>query len=346
MAKVLIIRLSAIGDVAMTIPVCYSVARQNPHDQFVFLSKPMVEKMLVNPPDNLCFLPFDTKNEYAGITGVWRMFCRLRKMKFDKVADLHNVMRSIVLRILFKLCGAETAFIHKGRKEKFALINRTDKTFVQLKHSVDRYKEVFERLGYRFPLTFRSLFDGTDSASLLPEYALEKKQGKRWIGIAPFAQHEGKIYPPVLMEQVVERLSATGKYRIFLFGGGEKEKNMLGQWERAYDGVESMVGRYSMSEELVLMSRLDLMLAMDSANMHMASLTGLPVVSIWGATHPFAGFYGYNQSPDNILQVDLSCRPCSVFGNKPCFRGDYACLNLISPNMVIRKIEQVLGSKA
>ena len=77
------------------------------------------------------------------------------------------------------------------------------------------------------------------------------------------------------------------------------------------------------------MSHLDVMLSMDSANMHLASLTGIPVVSVWGATHPMAGFLGYNQDPENVIQIDLECRPCSIYGNKPCQRGDYACLQNI-----------------
>ena len=81
-----------------------------------------------------------------------------------------------------------------------------------------------------------------------------------------------------------------------------------------------------MEAELALMSHLDVMVSMDSGNMHLASLINTPVVTIWGATHPLAGFMGWNQSEENAVQVDLPCRPCSVYGNKPCSRKDYACL--------------------
>ena len=91
------------------------------------------------------------------------------------------------------------------------------------------------------------------------------------------------------------------------------------------------------------MSHLDVMVSMDSGNMHLASLTATPVVSIWGATHPFAGFMGWRQNPDNAIGLNLPCRPCSVYGNKPCLRGDYACLKNISPEMVLEKVVKVLG---
>jgi ADP-heptose:LPS heptosyltransferase len=100
-----------------------------------------------------------------------------------------------------------------------------------------------------------------------------------------------------------------------------------------------------MSQELILMSHLDVMLSMDSANMHLASLTGIPVVSIWGATHPYAGFMGWNQTKDNAIQADLDCRPCSIFGQKPCKRGDYACMTMIKPETVVEKVNTLLQTK-
>ena len=99
---------------------------------------------------------------------------------------------------------------------------------------------------------------------------------------------------------------------------------------------------HSLQHELILMSHLNVMVTMDSANMHLASLVATPVVSIWGATHPYAGFMGWNQSIDNALQVDLPCRPCSIYGKKDCMRGDYACLNQISPETIVGKIERIL----
>ena len=108
------------------------------------------------------------------------------------------------------------------------------------------------------------------------------------------------------------------------------------------DSVYFGIGKLNMRTELNLMSHLDVMLAMDSGNMHLASLVGTPVVSVWGATHPYAGFMGWGQSEKNAVQISLPCRPCSIFGNKPCIRGDYACLRQITPNQIIEKVESLL----
>lgn len=106
------------------------------------------------------------------------------------------------------------------------------------------------------------------------------KKGK-WIGVAPFAKHRGKIYPVDDMEQVVARLSECEDYTIFLFGGRGYEEAVLGQWEFQYPHVKSVVGKYALDNELALISQLDVLLCMDSANMHFASLVGTRVISIW-----------------------------------------------------------------
>ena len=87
------------------------------------------------------------------------------------------------------------------------------------------------------------------------------------------------------------------------------------------------------------------MLSMDSANMHLASLVELPVVSVWGATHPYCGFTGWHQNPANEVQADLPCRPCSVFGNKPCQRGDYACLRGIDYHAIVQRLDNVINQQ-
>ena len=164
------------------------------------------------------------------------------------------------------------------------------------------------------------------------------------IGIAPFAAHEGKIYPLNLMEKVIAQLADRHpSARLFFFGGGQKEMAVFQQWVEKYPRCV-VVGDHlrGLDRELTLMQRLNVMISMDSANMHLASLVGLPVVSVWGATHPYAGFYGYGQRPENAVQLDLPCRPCSIFGNKKCMRGDLACLKNISPEQIINKVEAVI----
>ena len=149
------------------------------------------------------------------------------------------------------------------------------------------------------------------------------------------------------MEKVIDIIiKRHPSCRIFLFGSGEKEKTIFEKWTSKYPQcTDTSVILNGLREELVLMKYLDAMITMDSANMHLASLVAVPVVSIWGATHPFAGFMGWNQNIDNAIQADMPCRPCSIYGNKSCMRGDYACLKNIAPETIANKIETILLKK-
>ncbi len=347
MKHILVIRLSALGDVAMTIPVIYSVARTYPHITFTVLTQAVASKLFIQAPENVSVVVADVKGRHAGISGLWRLFRELRRLHIDAVVDLHDVLRSKWLRFWFSVSGTKCVVIDKGRAEKRRLTSRTHKRFRPLKSSIVRYEEVFTRLGLTFVPRFTSLYgDEKGATTLFSEIVSDKAENEIWIGVAPFAKHKGKIYPVSQMERVVARLAEKKNCRIFLFGGGDDEVQVFNCWKSRYPNIISMGGKHGFEKELALISHLDVMITMDSANMHLASLVGVRVVSVWGATHPYAGFLGWNQSPSDALGVELSCRPCSVFGNKPCFRGDYACMNQLPPEAIVQRVEQVLTARS
>ena len=336
MARTLVVRLSSLGDVAMTVPVLFSVANRYPNDEFIFLTKSSLLSFYSNlkdKPQNLKVLPVYEKGKHKGIAGLARLIKEIKKEEIDQVADLHDVLRSKSIDLVFSLQRKKVSIIEKGRKERKALIRKDNKNFKQLTPSIERYRKVFEKLGYDASFDFASLFP-----------TKSKKEETR-IGIAPFAKHQGKTYPPEKVEKLIQLLIVDSNKKIFLFGGKE-DHLLLEEWANKYERVESVAGKLSFQDELLLMNDLDLMISMDSANMHLASLVNTPVISIWGSTHLYAGFYGYNQNPDNAVQLDLPCRPCSVFGNKPCWRKDYACMQGIDPEMIVEKINTFLSKKA
>lgn len=342
MSKILIIRFSALGDVAMTIPVIYSLAKAYPMHEISVLSREPFGSLFNHLPENVRFVGIDLKAKYQGIKGLSILYKELKAEKYDFVADFHSVLRSHYLRLRFKLDGVKTASIDKGRSEKKKLTQKNNKVFVPLKSSFTRYYEVLEKLGFMFDLDFKSIFEREQGdLKEITSYTGEKSTEK-WLGIAPFAKHKGKIYPLELQEKVIEHFANEKLVKVFVFGGGTSEKNIINSWADKYPTIISMVGKLNISQELILMSQLDVMYSMDSANMHLASLVNTPVVSLWGATHPYAGFMGWNQSVDNAIQTDLSCRPCSIYGQKPCFRKDYACLYQITPEQIIHRIENLL----
>lgn len=344
MAKVLVIRLSAFGDVAMLVPVISSVAAKYPQDRFSVMTRKAFTPLFENLGFNVNVLPLDIKGRHRGLRGYLRVLRRVSTLGFTHVADEHDVLRSKGIRYFMKATGRKVAKIDKGRKEKKSLIE-SKVLEPPLKHTIQRYQDVFDRLGFPAPMTFQNIFDFVPRDFSKLKSIIESKEGE-WIGIAPFSKHEGKIYPPEKMEKVIKSLSERENTTIFLFGAGKYEKLRISNWSKKYKNVVNTIGKLNLERELLLISYLDVMLSMDSANMHLASLVQVPVVSVWGATHPSLGFYGFNQDLENAIQIDLECRPCSVFGNEPCLRGDYQCLNGIAEEMIVNKINKVLNKKS
>ncbi len=345
MANILIIRFSAIGDVAMTVPVIDSLARQHPDDTYTVVSQSFLMPLFAYLPANVSFLGVNLQTDHKGMAGMYRLYQELSRKKFDAVADLHDVLRTKLLRTLFRFSGLRVKYIDKGRSEKKQLTRKKHKILKQLKSSTERYADVFRALGQSVEPDFHSIF-GISRGDFRMIESLTGAKSKQWIGIAPFAKHQGKILPIERTEQIVAHFAHLGNVTLFLFGGGHREKAVLESWCDKYPNCVSVVGKFGIAEELVLMSYLDVMFSMDSANMHLASLTATPVVSVWGATHPYAGFYGYHQPIESAVQVDLFCRPCSVYGNKPCYRKDWACLMNITPEKIIDKITAIINTKS
>jgi ADP-heptose:LPS heptosyltransferase len=339
--SILVTRFSALGDVAMTIPVVYSACVSNPDLHFVFITKKAPAGIFINPPKNLTIYPIDTA-QYKGIFGLRRLAVELkRKFNPKYYADLHDVLRTKVLRLWLRTMGVKVRRIRKGKRGKNALTRRYNKVMIPLVSTRARYREVFYNLSLTYNYGFKGLYqDVPADPALFAAATAPKQEGEHWIGIAPFAKHRGKIYPEELMEQVVKALSRRKGYRIFIFGAGSMEANTIGRWAMKFDNVVNMATlRLGFAAELSLMSFFDAMISMDSANMHLAALVGTRVVSIWGATHPFCGFMGWRQRKEDAVQLDMVCRPCSVFGNRPCRRGDFHCMYGISPERIIQTLD-------
>lgn len=339
---ILVTRLSALGDVAMTIPVMKQVLDYNPDVEIVFVTNRNWGALCAGIP-RLTFFPADVKGIHKGVKGLYRLFREVKKAyRIDGVADLHNVLRSKIIRTFFRLTGTPVASIDKGRAEKKALTRRENKVLQPLTPTIERYAVVFRQLGLRCEMGNKPVFPPRPLAESITAVT-GIKGAEKWIGMAPFATYREKMYPLEKMTAVLEILLQEPKQRVLLMGGGKQEVTLLTELSAKYPEAIVIAGRFSLTEEMTIISQLDVMISMDSANMHLASLFGVPVVSVWGATHPFAGFMGYAQPVDNAVQIDdLSCRPCSVFGNKPCFRGDYACMEWIKPVQIAEKVNEII----
>ena len=300
----------------MTVPVLRAFVQQYPDVNITVVSRPFFKPFFEGIP-NISFFAFDEKQRHKGFLGLLRLFQDLKVLNIDAFADLHNVLRSKVVRTLFALSGKKTAFVDKARAEKKALTRAEDKVFKPLTTMFERHAKVFEELGFTVDLSNPTFPKKAILDSELIQLIGENNQ--KLIGIAPFAQYDSKVYPLDLMQEVINQLAENSTYKILLFGGGKKEVELLNSLSKGKENVIVVAGKIKFQQELQLISNLDLMLSMDSGNAHIAAMLGVKVITLWGATHPFAGFSPFNQPMGNALVSDSNLfpkLPTSVYGNK------------------------------
>lgn len=337
---ILVIRLSAMGDVAMTVPVLRVLLDTYPDLKITMVSRSFFKPFFNSLPE-ITFLEADIYGKHKGIPGLIKLAREAKQLNIDAVADLHQVLRSKVMNIYFGLQSIPMAKIDKGRKEKKALINANGNSIVPLKTTHQRYADVFAELGYPIDLKAHRY---PKNPAINKEVKEILQPDKKHIGIAPFAAFESKQYPLNQLEEVIQTLSASGNYQLILFGGGEKEVKALKNLANKYENTISVAGKYTLEVELNLMAQLDVMLSMDSGNGHLAALFNVPVVTLWGNTHPYAGFVPFGQPASNQLmanRMQYPLIPTSVYGNKMP-EGYEKVMETIPAKSVIKKLLSII----
>ena len=329
----MVFRFSAMGDVAMLVPLLRCLYKQNTNvtvtlvtrKRFVPIFKEFTALQIVTP---------DFANQHKGLKGLYRLYKELKQRKPHRIADIHKNLRTAVLRMFFKLSFTRIKVINKGYAERKRLTDPSKKTMKPLTPQHYRYVEVFTRLG--FPIDLDQHEFPLKPALLKSMMDIDLPADRKWIGIAPFAAHPGKVYPLDLMQKVVGYLQQ--QHSIFLFGHGPKETDQINTWAKAYPHVVSQALELPFSEQLDLIANLDVMLSMDSANGHLAANFNVPVVTLWGMTHPFLGFSPFGQN--NHLLADRQSFPkipTSAYG-KVIPKGYKDAMRTISPEEVIELV--------
>lgn len=332
------------GDVAMTIPVLLAFRSKYPKVKITILTREFFKPMFAQIP-NVDIFAADVKGRHKGLIGLWRLYIEIRREQIDAVADLHNVLRSNILKRFFAFSGTPFKQIDKGRAEKKALTAKNHKTFKPLKTTHQRYVDVFSSFGFHLDLSKARPLERLPLPKNVKELIGDPSKIK--IGIAPFAAFAGKMYPLELMDEVVEELNIDNAYQLFFFGGGTNEIEQLGHLEEKYSNGVNCAGKFSFEEELALISNLDLMLSMDSSNGHLAAMFGITIITLWGVTHPYAGFAPFNHGSNRSVLSDRAAYPMiptSVYGNKVP-KGYKNVMATISPKEIVHAVQNTLGEK-
>lgn len=323
MKKILIIRLSSIGDIVLTTPVVRCVKQQVPDCELHFLTKARFSDVLQHNPyiDKLILLG-DSLSDTIKV---------LRSEKYDFIVDLHKNIRSLLIRLSLRVPSAS---FNKLNFKKFLLtkfhIDRMPKV-----HIVDRYFAAAKRLNVENDgqgLDF--FFSDEEKNTNLP---LPEAFRSNYVAIAVGAQHFTKIYPA---EKVGELCRMLYPNKVVLIGGKtdiERGKQIVAM---SQGNVINACGQLSLRQSALVLWRSDVVIANDTGMMHIAAALRKPVVSIWGGTVPQFGMYPYMpKGLEYLSQIienkQIKCRPCHKLGREKCPKGHFKCMNEINVNQII-----------
>ena len=337
--KTLILRFSSLGDVVMTVPIIRSLEKKYPENKFIFVTRPKFKPFFYEL-NNVEIFELDLKKRHKGFFGIIRLFSDLKKLKPKRIADLHSVLRTQLLSFLFRMFFIKVSVIDKKRKERKALTRIENKIFKPLTPIHYLYQEVFNKLGFSVDLTKDHVYPSSKTFNLNVDSI--NIGSDKLVGIAPFAKHEAKMYPLDLMQKIVSYLQE--KHIVFLFGFGKIEMETIKRWSNVFKNVYSCDDLGGFENELALISNLDLMISMDSANGHIASIYNVPVITLWGLTHPYTGFTTFNSDLKNQFCVDrekFPLVPNSIYGNK-MIKGYENAMRTISIEEVLGRVDEIL----
>jgi len=337
-------RLSSLGDVAIAVPVLKQFRAQYPSVELVVVTKPFFQALFKHLA-GVKVVSVETGGKHSGFLGLLKLAKELKALNISGLADIHDVLRTKLLRNYLSFLGIPSAKINKGRRAKAALVRSTNKQLKQLPSTASRYQAVFAKLGYPFELKDRQVRERLKMSDRL-EAVMENLNARKYIGIAPFATHVSKQYQPEWMLQVINKLlREDDSLQILLFGGGQEEESKLEAMAAKDTRIFSLVGKYTFEEELQVISNLDLMISMDSGNGHLAAMFGVDVITLWLGTHPYAGFAPFAQPEEHQLLPDLEkfpFLPNSIYGNKTIPQYQEV-VNSLAPEKLIDLVQKILN---
>lgn len=341
MRHILILRFSSLGDVAATVPVINHVCCCNPQDRFHFITKAPY-RVLFPDISNLTIHEVSFQSRYRGFFGIWRLFFDLKKtITFNHIIDLHDVIRSWIFSIPARFFNIPIFTIDKERKRRKQLIRHVKKNLEPLTPLYQKYQWAFKQAGFLLNPSVIAEPVKYPTPSIEIQNFLNRYPGRK-IGLAPFSRHFTKTLPYEKTLQILDIL-ATRAETFFIFGKGPEENQLAQQFSRRHENIISLVDQFTLQQDLEIIGQLNCMITVDSANMLLAALHHIPLIIIWGGTHPAAGFIPSmnREKRIDIVMESLECQPCSIFGTGKCYRGSLDCFNLLDISKLSAAVDKI-----
>lgn len=318
--KILIIRLSSLGDVLLTTPVIKELAEKFPETEIDFLVKPQFADAVKSNKHLRKVYELDKSKNFNAILG------SLVKNKYNLVIDLQNNFRS---RAITSKLGVKVYRFKKPTIKKFLLVNFKWNRYKEIKTIPQMYAESIPELEFNHSLPELYIPD---------EIITSVKSGIKFVGFAPGSKHFTKMWPEEFYIDLGKRLSDDG-FTILLFGGKD-DKELC---KNLHDEIPNSINLATEDNLLQIardMKECSFIVCNDSGLMHTAVSVGTPVVAIFGSTVREFGFYPYSNNSIIIENTDLSCRPCSHIGKDHCPKKHFKCMLELTPNLVYEELKR------
>ena len=317
----------------MTVPVISVLRSTHPEIKITLLTTRFFSTLYNQIPE-INFLYFESKHKT--LRGLFCLSRKINKINPDFIIDLHDVLRTKILRLFLINKFGNTAVVNKGRKEKKLLIRGIKSEPLKSMHC--RYAETFEPLNIKINIDDFSYYKKIKIAH--HHYAFNSNN--KLIGIAPFARHKCKEYS---INNIINFIDSLDKsWQILIFGAPGNEEQKIIKLCNNKSNRHVISSNYNLEQQMAIMSNLDVMISMDSANGHIASLFGIDVITIWGATHPNSGYGPLNQPKENSIVPDLNKYPdlpVTIYGSD-CPADYVEAINTIKCERILERLNKII----
>jgi heptosyltransferase-2 len=329
--RVLCVRFSSIGDVLLTTPLVRALHRRHPDAELYFVTKRAMAPLVVENPNLNKVIELEPGER---ITDLAR---RLRTLRPTHGLDLHGSLRSAALRLLVP---CQWSGYSKRKVSRTALIAAKINIYGKHVPVPERYFEALRALDVRPdggpPEFFLAPATRERIARWLAERGLDRQP---FAALAPGAAHATKRWPTRHWRALAEQLRTLG-YGLVALGGADDRQ--LAKELGPPPAIHNAAGEFSLQETGACLARAAVLVSGDTGVMHMATGVGTRVVALFGPTVELFGFYPY-ASRAEVLERDLSCRPCSAMGSARCPLGHHRCLEEIFPDQVAAAVQRLVA---
>ncbi len=335
MTRALVIQTAFLGDVILTLPLVQVLKSSIADLQLDFLAIPETTEILKSHPDISQVIVYDKHGRHSSVSAFLDLRAGLKKRIYDYVFCPHRSMRSALLasgtgarlRVGFDRSAWKRGFTHLV-PWKFGV------------HEVERNLSLLEPVNIEPRREAPKLFPGDENRDEATRFLSEKGVERPYAVVAPGTVWNTKQYPIEMMLQVVRGL--LERFSRVILIGGKKDAGLAESFGSLGDKVVSAIGEFSFMSSAEIIRRASLLVANDSAPIHVASAFNVPTVAIFGPTVKDFGFFPYHRSSKVVETETLGCRPCSIHGGNRCPIGTFECMRNISPERIVSESLKLL----